>query len=108
MAVRGHRYSVTLEHLAAPNEATPLRPALSFEAVNHDDVIAIAERTRERSGFAPDEAAALAVGLKLFSEVMLKHRDDPLFAALRPHMREFVGKLKARNRGEERAQAQVA
>ena len=105
MAVREYRYRVTLEPVASPTPDAPLRAPLSFECGNHDDVIAIAERARSRSGFPPDEAAALAVGLKLFTEVMLRHRDDPLFAALRGPMREFVGRLKARHRGEEQGSA---
>ena len=101
MAIREYRYRVTLEPVASPAPDVPLRAPLSFDACNHDDVVGIAERARARSGFPPDEAAALAVGLKLFTEVMLKHREDPLFAALRGPMREFVGRLKARHRGEE-------
>jgi len=95
---KGHRYRVTVEHLAHPREDGMLRPPLSFEAVNHDDVLGIAERMSAGGRYAADESAALAIGLKLFTEVMLTHRDDPLFADLRPAMHAFISRLKERNR----------
>ena len=101
MATRQHRFRITVEHIATPRDGEPLQPTLTFEAGNHDDIVRIANRMRERSGFSPDDAAALAIGMKLFSEVMLMNHDDPLFAELRPHLRQFVGALKARNRASE-------
>ncbi len=35
-----------------------------------------------------------AIGLKLFSEVMLKHCEHPLFAELRPTFRAFMKQIK--------------
>lgn len=96
-SVKGHRYRITVEHLATPRGENPNRPPLSFEAVNHDDIQSIVERVRGNGLFEPDEAAAMAVGLKLFTEVMLKHRSEPLFADLAPAMRDFIGRLKAQN-----------
>ena len=95
---KGHRYRITVEHLATPREDGTIRPPLSFEAVNHDDVLGIAERVTAGFRYARDESAALAVGLKLFTEVMLAHRDDPLFADLQPALRDFIGRLKERTR----------
>ena len=97
MATRKHRYRITLEHLANVKEGGPTHAPLSFEAGNHDDLFAIIEKVRANSGLPAEDATAMAVGLKLFSEVMLDHRDDPLFAALRGPMREFIGELKSRN-----------
>lgn len=97
-SMRGHRYRVTIEHLGGPREDTPIQPPLCFEAVNHDEILSIVARLQSSGGYQPDEAASLAIGLKLFSEVMLKRRDDPLFAALSPAIRAFIGGLKARGR----------
>jgi hypothetical protein len=96
--MRGHRYRVTIEHLGTPRDGMAKQPDLVFEAVNHDEIIAIVQRIRAGGDYSADEAAALGIGLKLFSEVMLKHRDDPLFQALRPAVSSFIGGLKARNR----------
>ena len=49
---------------------------------------------RRRGDFDPDTAAALAIGLKLFGEVMLTHKEHPLFAELAPHFGAFMKRLK--------------
>ena len=42
-----------------------------------------------------DEAAkSFAVGLKLFSEVMLEHKNLPLFKDFMPHFGQFMKALK--------------
>ncbi|MFC3531250.1 DUF3861 domain-containing protein [Vogesella facilis] len=92
---REHRYRVTLEHLASPKADAALHPPLSFETGNHDDVFSIIERSRAKAVFDADAAASLALGLKLFSEVMLKHRGHPVFAELHEPMRAFIGRFKA-------------
>ncbi|WP_081933918.1 DUF3861 family protein [Massilia sp. 9096] len=51
----------------------------------------------QRSGvFDADTAAALALGMKLFGEVMLQHRKDPLFEPIVEPYRGFIGAFKAR------------
>lgn len=93
--MKQHRYRVTLDHLAdAKGEPSAYDAPLRFEAGNHDDVFAIVERMRARNDLAPDAATAQAVGLKLFSEVMLEHRGHPLFADFAPHFRDFMKTLK--------------
>jgi hypothetical protein len=91
-----HSYRITLEHLATPNGNGKLQEPLSFEVDNHDDIFAIAQKVCANSGLDSSNATALAVGLKLFTEVMLTHPNDPRFAALRVPMRDFIGQLKAR------------
>jgi hypothetical protein len=44
--------------------------------------------------FAPEDAAAFAIGLKLFREVMLQHRGSEVFKELDPHMSAFMKALK--------------
>lgn len=106
--MRGHRYRVTIEHVGTPREGVEIQPALVFETVNHDEIIGIVERIRASGHYEQDEAASLGIGLKLFSEVMLKRKDDPLFTALRPAIRAFIGGLKDRNRGTTDATAPAA
>lgn len=95
---REHRYRVTLEHMATPKEEQPLHEPLSFETANHDDIFSIIERSRAKGVFDEETASSLALGLKLFSEVMLKNREHPLFADLHGPMREFIGRFKALGR----------
>jgi len=70
--------------------------ALSFDHVNHDDIIAIAERVRATSRLDPDIAAATAIGLKLLGESMLRSKRDPLFDPLREPLRDVILALKQR------------
>lgn len=93
--MKQHRYRISVEHLALPDGgASPHAAPLVFDAGNHDDILAIAQRLSARSDLAGLNTAALAVGLKLFGEVMLENRDHPLFATLRPHFGEFMKTLK--------------
>ncbi|SCK25516.1 DUF3861 domain-containing protein [Vogesella sp. LIG4] len=93
--MKQHHYRITVEHLAQPDGgASPHAAPLVFEAGNHDDIIDIAQRLAGRSDLAAINTDALAVGLKLFGEVMLEHRDHPLFSSLRPHFAQFMKTLK--------------
>jgi len=93
--MREHRYRITLEHLETTSEGQTLHAPLQFETGNHDDIFSIIERSRSKGNFDADTSAALALGVKLFSEVMLKQRKHPLFAEIQQPMREFIGKLKS-------------
>lgn len=93
--MKSHRYRVTVEHLALPDGTPPVAPAaLHFEATNHDDLLAIVARVRQRGDFEGDHAAALAIGMKLLGEVMLLHRGHPLFAEFAPHFGAFMRHIK--------------
>ena len=69
--------------------------AITFTATNHDELTEIVRRMQDAGLFPPDEAAAFAIGLKLFGETMLLHRDSALFTEMRPHFMDFMKKLKA-------------
>ena len=89
-----HRFRVTVEHVADPPVASGSERSLRFEAANHDDLLDVVERVRERRIVPEEEAAEFAIGLKLFGEVMLRHRQDPLFAEIWPHFGTFMKRLK--------------
>ena len=95
--MKGHLYQVTVQQLEdAQGNAVDVPPVV-FAARNHDELAKIVERVQTRDDFdTADEAAAFAIGLKLFSEVMLHHRDNPLFEPLLPHFGEFMQRLKKR------------
>jgi len=95
---KGHLYRITMEYLKdIKGEAVEKEP-LTFETTNHDEIFQIVERIRNKGLFDEAEAAAFAVGLKLFSEVMLNNRDSDLFRPLRPAFGEFMQGLKKDNR----------
>ena len=91
--MKQHRYCITVEHLASA-EGAPLSLPLQFEATSHDEILALAQRVRQRGDFDGDAAAAFTVGLKLLGEVLLQHREHPLFAEFRSHFGQFMKRLK--------------
>ncbi|AHG21598.1 PF12977 structural domain protein [Chania multitudinisentens RB-25] len=92
----GHRFRITVKALTDRQGETVDKPELVFEVENHDDILAIVERIQKRAdlNFAAEQSAAFAVGLKLFSEVMMENRKHPLFAPLRESFKEFMIGLK--------------
>ncbi|MEO6803515.1 MAG: DUF3861 domain-containing protein [Granulicella sp.] len=93
--MNSYRYRVTVEMLNGAKGEPVEGRALSFEVANHDDLLQIAARMRKRLPYAAETAASLAIGMKLFSEVALVHREDALFAKIRPAIGEFVSELKS-------------
>lgn len=98
-----YRFRIAVERLDDDAPARRAGDRHVFELDHHDDLLGIIERVRAGGVFAPADASALALGVKLFGGVMLAHRDDPMFEALQPAMRAFVGNLKSRVAAKERA-----
>lgn len=99
MANNSHRYRITVTPVESDGLQCQGRCTIEFEHACHDDWMRILESMQRQRGFSGDERAALTVGTKLLSDLMLAHRKDAddLFAPLRPHMGEFIKELKQRN-----------
>jgi len=95
-----HRYKITVEALTGAKGEPVERRTLSFETANHDDILGIVDRMRARLPFDEDTIASLGVGLKLFSEVAMMQRHDPMFAMIHPALSEFIRGLKQRSIAE--------
>lgn len=96
--MKTHRYRITVEHVAAPDgQPVDTRP-LVFETGHQDDLFGMVDRMRSRGDIAPEEAAPLALGLKLFTEVALMHRREPLFEGVMEAVGAFIGRLKGDRR----------
>lgn len=98
MANDSHRYRITVTPVASDGLQCRGRCTIEFEHGCHDDWMRILETMPQQRGFSGDERAALIVGTKLLSGLMLNHRKDAddVFAPLRPHMGEFILGLKRR------------
>ncbi|HEY5970482.1 MAG TPA: DUF3861 domain-containing protein [Pseudoxanthomonas sp.] len=98
MANHHHRYRITVTPVESDGLPCQGRCTIEFEHACHDDWMRILESMQRQRGFSGDERAALTVGTKLLSGLMLKHRNDAddAFAPLRPHMGEFINSLKQR------------
>ena len=92
------QYQITVQPLAGPTGEQA--PPLQFQVTNHDDLSGIVRRVGALGVLPSGEVEEFSIGLKLFTEVLLRHRRDPLFADLWPHMSEFMRRLKSTPRAE--------
>jgi hypothetical protein len=96
MTKRANKYKLTLEQVSLMNEETILSEPLSLEFENHDEIFTIIEKIKEKKLFGDEnQSTEFAIGLKMFSEVMLKNRKHPLFEDFFPAFGEFMKKLKS-------------
>lgn len=96
MEKRTNKYKLKLELLATSKVDDTIYTPIELEFDNHDNIFTIVERMKNRDVFkTKDQAAEFAIGLKMFSEVMLKNRENELFNEFRPAFSEFMKKLKS-------------
>jgi len=90
-----NHYKITLKHTFSPKEED-LNPAVVLEFDNHDEIFSIIKRLQEKNHFDDtDQSTQFAIGLKMFSEVMLKNKDNNLFSEFLPEFKNFMNKLKS-------------
>ena len=95
MEKRNNNYQIDLKELTLKNGSEGTKN-LSLEFDNHDDLFNIFEVVKSKQIFEDENTATeFALGLKLFTEVMLKNKQQPLFEELRPAIMEFMKKLKS-------------
>lgn len=90
-----YKFKITVEKIDDQG-ITSADARLQFEVDNHDDILGIAERVRAKNWLKESDANSLAVGVKLFTEVLLKNRSEPLFKELQPAITKFMAGLKSR------------
>ena len=93
--MKQHTYEVTLKHIAdAQGNPSTYTDTLSFNTYNHDDIFKVLDAIQNSQMLDAEAAKSFAVGLKLFSEVMLEHKNLPLFKDFMPHFGQFMKALK--------------
>lgn len=92
---QNYKFGISVQALNEQNQPEDDRQPLEFIVGNHDDILEIAGRLRQGLHFDDQTSDAFAIGLKLFTEVVLQNKDDPLFSELKPAMTAFMKKLKA-------------
>jgi hypothetical protein len=91
-----YKYRIAIKVLDRTTDAEATEgEAMQFDTENHDDLFKIVEAVRSKGILDEDKSAVLAIGLKLFSEVVLEKKRDPLFAPLSEPIRNFIQQLKA-------------
>ncbi|MGJ1484230.1 DUF3861 domain-containing protein [Sphingobacterium multivorum] len=93
---RNYKYKIRLQETER-NDGTASDRAIEFDIENHDDILHLIERTKSSGRFENiNDNTEFIVGLKLFSEVMMRNRDNPLFEAFIPAFRSFMQQLKGK------------
>ncbi len=93
--MKQHTYEVTLKHITdAQGKPSTYADTLSFNTYNHDDIFKVLDAIQNSQMLDDEAAKSFAVGLKLFSEVMLEHKHLPLFKDFMPHFGQFMKALK--------------
>lgn len=96
MEKRSNRYTLDLALSAYADGSTTPERKLQLSFTNHDELFSIIQLIAEKNIFAePQQSTEFAIGLKLFTEVMLKNRNHPIFEELAPAIATFMKKLKS-------------
>ncbi len=96
MMKKTNKYSLKLTQLQTTNDDKKQDKSLEIEFENHDEVFNIIELIKEKNLFENEnQSIEFAIGLKLFTEVMLKNRKNELFSELSPEIQKFMKKLKS-------------
>jgi hypothetical protein len=97
MEKKTNKYHLTLRLLQTANGQSETPKQLELEFENHDEIFQIIDRLKAKDPFGNQEQATeFAIGLKMFSEVMLKNRHHPLFEELQPAFQSFMKRLKSK------------
>ncbi|TRW23961.1 DUF3861 domain-containing protein [Flavobacterium zepuense] len=89
-----NHYKIILEHTYNPKNET-LNLPVTVEFDNHDNLFNIIGKLQDRNHFNDvNQSAEFAIGLKMFSEVMLRNKENPLFEDIMPAFKHFMTKLK--------------
>jgi len=95
MEKRNNTYHLELKELSL-KDGSEGNKTLEFNFENHDDLFHIFEVIKSKKVFEEENTSLeFVLGLKLFTEVMLKNKKHPLFEEFRPAMVEFMKKLKS-------------
>ena len=93
--MKQHQYEITVKHIAdAQGNPSMYGEALQFTAYNHDDLFKVLQHLNKANLLDEEKTKAFAVGLKLFGETLLEHKDIPLFKAFMPEFIQFMKALK--------------
>lgn len=96
MSKKTNKYRLTLEQVSLVEEDATLQSPMCLEIENHDEIFRIVEKVKQKNLFADkSQSTQFAIGLKMFSEVMLTNRAHPLFEEFFPAMGAFMKKLKS-------------
>ncbi|MBU3846458.1 MAG: DUF3861 domain-containing protein [Candidatus Acinetobacter avistercoris] len=93
--MKQHEYKISVEHIAdAKGNPSTYTEALEFTAYNHDDLFKVLAHLQKTELVDEESTKALAIGLKLFGEVLLLNKDVTIFKEFLPQFIQFIQTLK--------------
>lgn len=100
MNKKAFSYELTLKGLSNPKGEPFTEDTLQLEFNNHDDLFRILELAKDKALFEnPSDTTEFFIGLKLFSEVLLRNRKspNPMTQELSSAVANFMKQLKAKS-----------
>lgn len=95
MTKKGNHYKLTLEQTELLDKDVPLQAPIVLDFMNHDEIFKIIEMIKSKNPFENEnQSVEFAIGLKLFLEVVMKNKNNPIFEDLLPAIKVFMPKLK--------------
>ena len=95
MTKKGNHYKLILEQTELLDKDTPLQAPIVLDFMNHDEIFKIIEMIKSKNPFENEnQSVEFAIGLKLFLEVVMKNKNNPIFEDLLPAIKAFMPKLK--------------
>ncbi|MCC8188679.1 MAG: DUF3861 domain-containing protein [Bacteroides sp.] len=92
-----YKYHISLRMTEDKGSHTEIPSSIEVDFDNHDNIYHIIEKLKEKEPFnSEEEVRQFAIGLKMFSGIMLKHKDSELFKDFQPAFIAFMKKLKGR------------
>jgi hypothetical protein len=89
-----NKYKIQLQEIELSDGSHSNR-TIEIEFENHDDIINLIELTKNSNRFKEkSQNIEFIIGLKLFTEVLLKNRNNSLFEDLLPFWGNFMKKVK--------------
>lgn len=97
MNKRAYQYHISLTMSQQKDGQIPMEDkSIELDFDNHDNIFKIINVLKEKAIFDnTNQSQEFAIGLKMFSEVMLKNRKHPLFVEFAPAFGDFMKKLKS-------------
>ncbi|MCD8029773.1 MAG: DUF3861 domain-containing protein [Bacteroides sp.] len=92
-----YTYHVSLCMTEGKESYAEALPPIETDFGNHDNIYHIIEKLKEKELFnSEEEVKQFAIGLKMFSGVMLRNKNSDLFRDFQPTFVAFMKKLKGR------------
>lgn len=92
---KNNKYTLHLQEIEK-KDGSEANEFTEFDIENHDDILKLLNAAKGKLGFKGDnESVEFILGIKLFGEVILRNRKNPLFEEFQPAFAAFMKNLKS-------------